>query len=1015
MSGSEWEVESGEGRGKSGEQDSSHSPHPTPHSAAAEPEGPSAAPLTVEKPEDIRLRDPVCGSGQHSSHSPHPTPHSAAAEPEGPSAAPLTVEKPEDIRFLDPACGSGHMLTYAFDLLVKIYEEEGYAPSEIPALILRHNLHGLEICPRAAQLAQFALLCKAREKSRASFRRPVQPQVMCLRDVVITPNEIKGFTDATGVAFTKNELAQIHQFRENTGTFGALIQPVLDGEGLAALKAKIGKQAPAGDLLLQNTHRKLLAVLDQAEMLSQRYHVVVANPPYMGWKGMASDLKSFLESHYDESKADLFSAFIVKCLALPAAGGLTGMVTMHGWMFLPTFKELRPYLRKRFNLVTLAHLGARGFDTISGEVVQTAAFVYSTEPPKDQLTEFQRLVDGKSEDEKSKAFLEGQHVHRIAVSRFKSIATEPLLYWLPPMTIATFGSNLVSDVAKSGGRCKTHNDSQFVRNLSEVSASSVFHQGKWKFLEHGGEFRKWFGSRGIVFDWSPEAKAVYEESGGLSNSKYWDTEGISWSDIGSGSKGFRLKLCDSEYSSLSPTLIPNDPAETMCLLGLLNTPLTSLLANALNPSIHVNVGDALRLPYRRVEGAGALAAFAVNLARADWDNFETSWDFRDFPLLRSGECGVESGDSESFHSPLPTSPFLKGPTLAESWQNYAAYSTAAINRMRELETENNRLWIEAYGLQDELSPEVPLEEITLTCNPAYRYRGDATAEEKEARHRSDTVKEFLSYAIGCMMGRYSLDVPGLVLANAGDTLDDYWRIVREKYELGMMNDEEKPAAAADPNFILHNSSFIPDQDGILPILDGEWFEDDVVARTREFLRVTFGEATLNENLRFIEDSLGKPLEKYFLTDFYKDHLQTYKKRPIYWLFQSPKKGFGALVYLHRYNRDSVNTLLNNYLRDYLKKLESRLEHLVRIEATGQTTREKTAARKEAERLRKAQRDCQQWERDVILPLAQQRLEIDLDDGVKANYPKFGKALAPIPGLMPSGKEVGGPRPARPSV
>jgi type II restriction/modification system DNA methylase subunit YeeA len=280
--------------------------------------------------------------------------------------------------------------------------------------------------------------------------------------------------------------------------------------------------------------------------------------------------------------------------------------------------------------------------------------------------------------------------------------------------------------------------------------------------------------------------------------------------------------------------------------------------------------------------------------------------------------------------------------------------------MQELETENNRLFIAAYGLDGELQPEVPEEQITLA----------------RAEARRD-MAAFLSYAVGCMMGRYSPDHPGLILANAGDTLREFLKKVG------------KPLAEL---------TFAPDEDGIIPVLDGEWFEDDIVARTRDFLRATFGEATLKQNLRFIEDSLGKSLDKYFLTDFYKDHLQTYKKRPIYWLFQSPKKGFSALVYVHRYTKDTVNTLLNKYLRDYLKKLEARINHLVHVEATATATKEKTAARKESEKLRKDLKDCQDWERNVILPLAQQRLEIDLDDGVKVNYLKFVGAVQAIPGL-----------------
>lgn len=376
-------------------------------------------------------------------------------------------------------------------------------------------------------------------------------------------------------------------------------------------------------------------------------------------------------------------------------------------------------------------------------------------------------------------------------------------------------------------------------------------------------------------------------------------------------------------------------------LAFANTSIVEKLLLALAPTADYHEGPLGKLPFIKAaeDVICDISRNCILLARSDWDNYETSWDFLDLPLVRKG---------------------LKDATLETSWQNWATQCTTAIHHMQELETENNRLFIKTYGLETELKPEVPEEQITLA----------------RADPRRD-MAAFLSYAIGCMMGRYSLDKTGLILANAGETLQEY---------------------LATGGKSIEQVSFVPDEDAIVPVLDGEWFEDDIVARTRQFLRVTFGEATLEENIRFIEESLGKDLRKYFLTDFYKDHLQTYKRRPIYWMFQSPKKSFNALIYLHRYNKDTVNRLLNRYLRDYLQKIRSRLEHLEHVQASAPTTREKTLASKESEALRKRLHECEAYERDVILPLAQQRLEIDLDDGVKVNYLKFGEALAPIPGL-----------------
>jgi primosomal protein N'' len=391
-----------------------------------------------------------------------------------------------------------------------------------------------------------------------------------------------------------------------------------------------------------------------------------------------------------------------------------------------------------------------------------------------------------------------------------------------------------------------------------------------------------------------------------------------------------------------PTIFPKQDSQLPFLLGMFNSRPVAEFLPVLNPTLHVQLNDVRSLPTPETVDknlVGKIVDECCALARTDWDNFETSWEFRDQPLLRPG---------------------LKGATLEASWRNWEAQSTAAIRRMQELETENNRLFIAAYGLDGELQPEVPEEQITLA----------------RAEARRD-MAAFLSYAVGCMMGRYGPDHPGLILADAGDSLKEYLAKVKRPLE---------------------KLTFAPDEDGIIPVLDGEWFEDDIVARTRDFLRATFGEATLNENIRFIEESLGKDLRKYFRSDFYKNHLQTYKKRPIYWLFRSPKGGFAALVYLHRMTRDTPNLVLNRYLRNYLVKLRARIEHLDHAQAVATTTKEKTAARKESEQLKKNLRECEDWERDVLLPLAQSRPAFDLDDGVKVNYLKLGDALATIPGL-----------------
>jgi type II restriction/modification system DNA methylase subunit YeeA len=867
----------------------------------------------------------------------------------------LKITKPEEIRLVDPAVGSGHMLTYAFDLLTLIYEEEGYTPSEIPALILRHNLHGLEICPRAAQLAELALVFKAREKSRRFFQPEhlVRPRIIELRDILYVENELSDYIRALklGNIFQHTILTLLHQFEE-AKNFGSLIQPCETEAAILEVRrivldrwSEMTDQSPS--LFLRETHLKVLRVLEQAESLTQRYHVVVANPPYFGPKQMNEALREFAKEKLPDSKADLYAMFMERSFILALPRGYVAMVVMQSWMFLHSFEKLRSKLLRERTILSMAHLGPRAFATISGEIVTVTAWCCSNARFADYRATFCRLVDG-NESEKESNFLAGRGRYpNVSQDSFSDIPGSPIAYWIDDQLRSAFRGSSLADSTISDGQNKTADNGRFVREHWEVSVESVGRGKKWLPYAKGGPFRRWSGNLESVVDWSEKARQHYRKSAAcrIVPEYLWYKLGITWSRVGTGLQGFRLLPQDSTFDMVGSSVFLKSDADVVFLLGLLNTPVTQNILELLNPSIDLQVKDVRNVPVppniarHQVE---KLVTELLGISENDWDASENSQNFRDQPLLRPG---------------------LKGATLEASWRNWEAQSTAAIRRMQELETENNRLFIAAYGLDGELEPAVPEEQITLA----------------RAEARRD-MAAFLSYAVGCMMGRYSPDHPGLILANAGDTLENFRSNIKES------------------GLSMEDLSFTPDDDAIIPVLDGEWFEDDIVARTRDFLRATFGEATLKQNLRFIEDSLGKSLDKYFLTDFYKDHLQTYKKRPIYWLFQSPKKGFSALVYVHRYTKDTVNTLLNKYLRDYLKKLESRINHLVHVEATATATKEKNAARKEAEKLRKDLKDCQDWERNFILPLAQQRLEIDLDDGVKVNYLKFEGAVQPIPGL-----------------
>lgn len=883
----------------------------------------------------------------------------------------LKITKPEEIRLCDPAVGSGHMLTYAFDLLTLIYEEEGYTPSEIPALILRHNLHGLEICPRAAQLAELALVFKAREKSRRFFQPDhlVRPNITELLDIRFEEGELQSYFKALGIqpsALHPQLIKLLHQF-EKSKNFGSLIQTCLTEAEVQSVRSAIQHSTSIiqnSDLMVGATHRKVLRLLEQAEALTQRYHIVVANPPYMGGANLGPILGNFLETHFMEGKYDLFAAFMLRGFTLAEKSGFVAMVTMQSWMFTTRYLGFRNRLFGERSIVCLAHLESG----VMGIAFGTAASVWRTENRVQAKASFSFTKTDDLDPEGTPTHFPPRNKRRClaSIADLSSIPERPVVYWASPairnLFLALPG---VFDAIETREGLATADNGSFVRNWPEVGSSKVQFNCcdtfqaqrdgfRWFPYVKGGEFRRWFGNHDLVVDWEEDGERVRQNvdlrTGRVRshnyNGEYAFRKGLTWSGLSSG--GFSVRYVDGGcmFDAKGPMGFPKDATDIRHVVGFLNSCVSTTLLEMLAPTMDFKIGQVLKLPLSNedslIRNVAAVAEECIALARADWDNFETSWDFRDQPLLRPG---------------------LKGATLKASWRNWEAQSTAAIRRMQELETENNRLFIAAYGLEGELQPEVPEAQITLA----------------RAEARRD-IAAFLSYAVGCMMGRYSPDHPGLILADAGDTLENFRAKIKEN------------------GLSMEDLSFTPDDDAIIPMLDGEWFEDDIVARTRDFLRATFGEATLKQNLRFIEDSLGKSLDKYFLTDFYKDHLQTYKKRPIYWLFQSPKKGFSALVYVHRYTKDSVNTLLNKYLRDYLKKLEARIAHLTEVEATASATKDRTAARKEREKLQKSLKDCQDWERDTILPLAQQRLEIDLDDGVKTNYLKFEGAVQPIPGL-----------------
>lgn len=872
-------------------------------------------------------------------------------EPEEAETDFLKIRSPEEIKVCDPACGSGHMLTYAFDLLYAIYEEQGYDATEIPELILTKNLYGIEIDERAGSLAAFALSMKARDKNRRFLEKNIQPNICVLENISFTDEELAPYRKELGQdLFSQPLLQTLGQFAE-ADNFGSLIQPAMDNP-LPALE-ELERKDFTNDLFLQPIHQNVIKALTQADYLSQKYHIVIANPPYMGGGNMNPRLATWLKDNYPDSKSDLFAAFIERGFKMIFEHGLSAMVTMESWLFLSSYDKLRSKiltLKTILNMVHMPYLGKGG--TSMGINFGTAATIFKNSHLKNYKGDFScvRYFETDMNGVPKEFPVRNERFSRVEAEEFKKIPGSPIAYWIKRYDL--FEKSTLSQLLISGGRNKTHNNEKFLRFFWEIESKNK----NWLMYANGGDFRKYFGNEVHVVNWSEEAVSFYDSHGGLVNQKFWNREGITWGIITSAISSFRLKPAPSQYSSGAPTIFDENLGCSYEILSLLNSPISLYYLKALNPTLNTTVGDVLSLPYAEFVDSVIIKANTtecVSIAKSDWDSYELSCEFSFLPLLASD---------------------YRDKTLPLTYKNLRQYWLENTDQMQHLEQKNNSIFIDSYGLKDELTPDVPLAEITLTCNPHYRYGGKNTTEELEAKLLSDTMQELIHYAVGCMFGRYSIDKPGLILANQGDTIAEY--------------------KAQVPN-----SRFDADEDNVIPVLDENWFEDDIVERFQKFLRVTFGEDHYKENLEFIENAIGKNLRKYFTKDFYDYHVRRFKKRPIYWMFSSPKGTFNALIYMHRYRPDTASVVLNDYLRDFRSKLEAKKADCEQTQiSTTASEAEKVRATKEIDKIKLMLDELNHWEKDVLHPLATQRIEIDLDDGVKVNYPKFGAALKPIKGL-----------------
>ena len=892
----------------------------------------------------------------------------------------LKISRPEELKIIDPACGSGHMLTYAFDLLYAIYAEEGYAPAEIPGLILANNLYGVEIDLRAGALAGFALTMKARAKQRTFFNKNVEPNVCVLDPISFTPDEIDFLQTPGGDGDA--EAAFWNQF-EHADTFGSLIQP--ESKLIIRLKQHVGELEDDGDILRADALGWADRVVRQAEYLSPRYAVVVANPPYMGGGNMGALLSAFAKDAYPASKADLFAMFIERAQALVATRGMVAMITMQAWAFLSSYEKLRATVVSKASLATFAHLGTRAFDSIGGAVVSTAAFVLEAGGSPQKLGAYVRLTEGRNEREKEITLRASakspNHVARFSISTaaLGAIPGRPFAYWVGAEALKTIERlPSLSETAKPRQGLATSDNNRFLKQWWEPSFGRIgigmatreaaLDSGRrWFPCQKGGSYRKWYGNHSIVVDWQDDGREMLELATKLyrsptrtiKNMQFYFMEGGTWSTISANSFAMRYSPAGFISETKGAICFADDGDLLQSVIAYANSTAADYFLALSSPTLDFHEGPVGRLPFdpTLVPDVVRRAKRCVEIAREDWDSQEESWDFRSSPLVQ-----VALGS---------------GAPLGEAYGLLRASQDGLTAELRALEEENNRHFAEAYGLDDTVAVDVATGDVTLNCNPDFRFGSSSDAAEHQSSMRSTVVADLVSYAIGCMFGRYSLDEPGLILADQGATVQDYLAKVP-------------------------NPKFAPDEDNVIPIVDGDWFEDDIVARFRQFLRVAFGEQHFEENLRFVTESLGvKGLRDYFVKSFYKDHIQRYKKRPIYWLFSSPKGSFNALIYMHRYTPSTVSTVLNEYLREFRAKLEASRQHHERLAIGAGTPRDRAAAEKEVDRLRKVLLELDEYEHDVLYPLATQQIAIDLDDGVKANYPKFGAALKKIPGLEAS--------------
>lgn len=878
----------------------------------------------------------------------------------------LKIQTPEDLTVCDPACGSGHMLTYAFDLLYEIYEEEGYAPSDIPSLILKYNLYGMEIDERAASLAAFALTMKARSRSRRFFKKQVEPNIQRIAPIPFEEGDVADLNDLYQVDLDFT----VWNTYAKADVYGSLIQPPQELVDLASSAEDTEAETTLFDSLLRE---RVEEVFVQTRYLARKYAAVVANPPYMGAKNMSGELKQFVQDHYEDGKADLFAAFIYRLLGMVPEHGQLGFMTPYVWMFISSYEQMRQHIIRQEHISSLIQLEYSGFE---GATVPICTFTLE-KGHSDRKSAFVRLSDfvgAKQQGPRALGIIDAHNNEQSAHSgmrkyffevnqhEFAQIPGSPIVYWLGEQLRKTLINPASDTILFSDGLIKTGDNLQYLRLWWELISTDVNNKSRYRFCAKGGKERNYYGNLNNVVKWDEETRDYYrsDKVARISPKYLWDKEGITWTKISSRGGTFRLLRKEDIAETGGPSLFLKDNVDgndLLSFIGVITSSLAPYILQGLNPTLNYQTGDVLRfpLPIKKEEALPSLVHSMIGSSKEDWDSFETSWDFQRFALLDPNQ-GSQAGD-----------------LLEDAVTHLREYWNRVSEEQRQREIRNNELVADAYGVRDDVPCDVPLERVSLKRNVAFAYPKD-TPEARNEKFAQDVVRELISYAVGCMFGRYSLNKPGLILASQGETLDDF-------------------------HAQIPNPSFEPDVDNVIPVTETDCFEDDIVTRFRRFLSVVFGKENLAANIAYIEQVLGKSIRKYFVNDFYNDHVKMYSNRPIYWQYSSQtnnKGSFKALVYLHRYTPKTTNVVLN-YLRDYTGKIADIADGLERSD--------RTADKKQAAKLRKVVLECKDYEDQTLYPLATRNLEIDLDDGVLVNYLRMGKALRSIPAIEKKRKEV----------